>query len=198
MGSEIRIERLTGEAIRRHLPAIARLRILVFREWPYLYDGDEDYERRYLERYVTEPRAVVVGAFDGDELVGASTALPLSAEPPELTEPVARAGLPVEKTFYFGESVLLRPYRGRGIGVRFFLEREDHARSFGEYEYACFCGVIRDPNDPRKPADYVPLDAFWRKRGYTMLEGAVGTIPWKEIGEAEETPKRLQFWYKKL
>lgn len=198
MTSPIRIERLEGEAIRRHLPAIARLRIIVFREWPYLYDGDEDYERRYLERYCTEPRALVVGAFDGAELIGASTALPLAAEPPELTEPVARAGLPVAKTFYFGESVLLRPYRGRGIGVRFFAEREDHARRFGTYEYACFCGVIRDPNDPRKPADYVPLDAFWRKRGYAKLEGAVGTIAWKEIGEAEETPKQLQFWYKRL
>ncbi len=198
MASDIRIERLEGEAIRAHLPAIARLRIVVFREWPYLYDGDEAYERRYLERYVEEPRAVVVGAFDGDELVGASTALPLSAEPPELTEPVAKAGLDVAKTFYFGESVLLRPYRGRGLGVRFFEEREDHARRFGTYTHACFCGVIRDPADPRKPADYVPLDAFWTKRGYRKLEGAIGTIAWKEIGETEETPKRLQFWYKAL
>jgi GNAT superfamily N-acetyltransferase len=198
MTGEIRFERLVGEAIVRHLPAIARLRIVVFREWPYLYDGEEAYERRYLQRYVEEPRAVVVGAFDGAELVGASTALPLEAEPAELSEPVARAGLDVARTFYFGESVLLRPYRGRGLGVRFFVEREDHARSFGTYTHACFCGVIRDPNDPRKPADYVPLDAFWRKRGYEKLEGAIGTIAWKEIGESEETPKRLQFWYKKL
>lgn len=194
----LRIERLAGTRILEHLPAIARLRIVVFREWPYLYDGEEDYERRYLQRYVEEPRAVVVGVFDGAELVGASTALPLEAEPAELTEPVAKAGLDVATTFYFGESVLLPAYRGRGLGVRFFLEREDHARSFGIYRHACFCGVIRDPNDPRKPADYVPLDAFWRKRGYEKLEGAIGTIAWKELGEREETPKRLQFWYKKL
>lgn len=194
----LRIERLRGARIGEHLPAIARLRIAVFREWPYLYDGEEAYEQRYLQRYVEEPRAVVVGVFDGAELVGASTALPLAAEPPELAEPVAKAGLEVARTFYFGESVLLRPYRGRGLGVRFFEEREDHARSFAIYTHACFCGVIRDPSDPRKPADYVPLDAFWTKRGYRRLEGAVGTIAWKEIGEAEETAKRLQFWSKAL
>lgn len=196
--SEVRIERLVGDRIAERIEAIARLRIVVFREWPYLYEGDAAYERRYLQRYVEEPRAVVVGAFDGEELVGASTALPLSAEPPELSEPVAKAGLPIDRTFYFGESVLLRAYRGRGLGVRFFTEREDHARSFGDYEYACFCGVIRDPNDPRKPTNYVPLDAFWTKRGYRKLEGAIGTIAWKEIGEAEETPKRLQFWSRRL
>lgn len=198
MASEIRIERLVGGEISRHVPAIARLRIIVFREWPYLYDGEEDYERRYLQRYVEEPRALVVGAFDGAELVGASTALPLVAEPAELSEPVAAAGLPVGRTFYFGESVLLPAYRGRGLGVRFFAEREDHARSFEAYDYACFCGVIREPNDPRRPAEYVPLDAFWRKRGYEKLEGAIGTIAWREIGERAETPKRLQFWYKRL
>lgn len=196
--SNLRIERLVGARIRDHLPAIARLRIVVFREWPYLYDGDEEYERRYLERYVEEPRAVVVGVFDGAELVGASTALPLAAEPPELSAAVAAAGLDVQTTFYFGESVLLPAWRGRGVGVRFFAEREDHARSFGTYRHACFCGVIRDPSDPRKPEGYVPLDAFWRKRGYEKLEGAIGTIAWKEIGESQETPKRLQFWYKRL
>lgn len=196
--SEVRIERLVGDRIAEWIEAIARLRIVVFREWPYLYEGDAAYERRYLQRYVEEPRAVVVGAFDGEELVGASTALPLAAEPPELSEPVAKAGLPIDRIFYFGESVLLRAYRGRGLGVRFFTEREDHARSFGAYDYACFCGVIRAPEDPRKPADYVPLDAFWTKRGYRKLEGAIGTIAWKEIGEAEETPKRLQFWSRRL
>jgi hypothetical protein len=34
---------------------LARLRVTVFRDWPYLYDGDAEYERRYLER--TTPRA---------------------------------------------------------------------------------------------------------------------------------------------
>ena len=42
------IETLTGEALQRALPDLARLRIEVFREWPYLYDGTLDYERTFM------------------------------------------------------------------------------------------------------------------------------------------------------
>ena len=59
----IQIRRCTGgDDIRRHLDAVAALRIDVFRDWPYLYDGSLDYERRYLRPYVDSPGAVVVGA----------------------------------------------------------------------------------------------------------------------------------------
>ena len=37
---------LTGAALDPMLPAIARLRIEVFRAWPYLYDGSAEYEQR--------------------------------------------------------------------------------------------------------------------------------------------------------
>ena len=36
---------LTGDAVAGALDDLARLRIAVFRDWPYLYDGDVAYER---------------------------------------------------------------------------------------------------------------------------------------------------------
>ena len=42
----IRVERLTGAALAAALPDVARLRIAVFRAYPYLYDGDAAYEER--------------------------------------------------------------------------------------------------------------------------------------------------------
>ena len=69
----MRVEALAGAALDASLDAVARLRIAVFRDWPYLYDGDLDYERRYLAPYRDNPRAVVAGAFEGDRLVGAAT-----------------------------------------------------------------------------------------------------------------------------
>ena len=44
----IRVAPLTGEALDAALDDVAKLRIKVFRAWPYLYDGDLDYERNYL------------------------------------------------------------------------------------------------------------------------------------------------------
>jgi len=69
---------LTGADLDAALGDVAGLRITVFREWPYLYDGDLEYERRYLQAYRERDRSILVGAFDGGRLVGASTGAPLA------------------------------------------------------------------------------------------------------------------------
>lgn len=195
---QVIIERVTGEGLRLYIPDLARLRIRVFRDWPYLYEGDEAYERTYLETYIRSPRSVVVLALDGDRAVGASTALPLADEAAYVTQPFTARGLDIARIFYFGESVLDRTYRGQGIGVRFFEEREAHARSFGTFETACFCAVQRPDDHPMRPKDYVPLDAFWNRRGYVKNPGFTTHFPWRDIGEAEETGKPMAFWFKRL
>lgn len=58
----LRLESLRGAALAQVLDDVARLRITVFRDWPYLYDGDLAYERSYLQSYLDSDRAVVVGA----------------------------------------------------------------------------------------------------------------------------------------
>lgn len=196
--AEIRIERLAGERLRRHLPDLARLRITVFREFPYLYEGSQDYEESYLRTYAEAEDSVVVGAFDGEQVVGAATALPLRHEPPELTRPFAERGYAAEEVFYFGESVLLPAYRGQGIGVAFFKEREAAALSHPEIRWASFCAVIRPEDHPRRPEGYVPLDAFWRRRGYEKADGMIGHITWRDLDEGTESPKPMQFWVKRL
>ena len=69
-----------GEEAASHAADLARLRIAVFREYPYLYDGDMAYEKYYIQQYVQSPGSVIVLAMDGDTIVGASTALPLADE----------------------------------------------------------------------------------------------------------------------
>lgn len=194
----LRIERLTGSRLQEHLPALARLRIEVFGTFPYLYQGSQAYEERYLRTYADAQDSVVVGAFDDQRLVGAATALPLRHEPPELTTPFAERGYPVDQVFYFGESVLEQAYRGRGIGVAFFKEREDAALSDPGIRFASFCAVIRPPDHPLRPADYRPLDAFWRRRGYHPVEGMIGRLGWQDLDQPAETEKPMQFWIKRL
>ena len=53
----LRVETLTGDALTAALPDLARLRIAVFRAYPYLYEGDPDYERRYIQAYADSPGA---------------------------------------------------------------------------------------------------------------------------------------------
>ncbi len=58
--------------------------------------------------------------------------------------------------------------------------------------------MVRPPDHPRRPPDYVPLDAFWRKRGFAPVPGMVGSLTWRDLDAAEETAKPMQFWVKAL
>ncbi len=190
----IQIHTCTGAAVAPHLAAVAALRIAVFRDWPYLYQGSADYERDYLETYARAPSSVFVLVFDGTRVVGASTGIALVDETASIREPVAAAGLPVAQMFYCGESVLLPTYRGRGLGHRFFDERETHARRLGGCSHSLFCSVERAADDPRRPAGHRGNETFWRKRGYAPLPGVRCTLDWPEVGAGASIAHSLQFW----
>ena len=198
MAAPIRIEPYRGRALRPLLPALARLRAAVFREWPYLYDADPEYEAAYLRTYGESARAAVFVALDGGEPVGVATCLPLEDETENVTAPFRARGLDPARFFYFGESVLLPRYRGRGIGVRFFQAREEHARAVSDCDFACFCAVQRPADHPARPADAAPLDAFWRRRGYAFRPDLACAMRWKEVGQPDETEHTLAFWLRSL
>ena len=220
---------LAGDELRAALPALARLRITVFRAFPYLYEGDAAYEERYLATFAAAPGAVIVGAFaradavppggatdvpgasadapgaalnvpgaamgvpgGGMRMVGAATACPLARAEPAFAAPFAAAGHDPSDWYYFGESVLEPAHRGRGIGVAFFAAREAAARERG-FARTTFCAVERAPDDPRRPPGYVPLDAFWRCRGYAPLD-LTTRYAWRDAGEAGESEKTMRFW----
>ena len=194
----VRITPLTGAALEAALPDLARLRIEVFREWPYIYDGSYDYESTYLVSFAEHGGSVVIAAIDGDRIVGASTATPMGGHAKEFAEPFLARNFDITRIFYFGESVLLRAYRGRGYGHAFFDQREAHARALGGFTDCTFCSVVRPERHPLRPAGYRSHDDFWRKRGYAPVAGLVGSFEWQDIGEAAETAKPMQFWIKAL
>lgn len=193
----VTVRALTGEALEAALEGVAALRIAVFRDWPYLYDGTLDYEREYLQTYRTSANALLVGAFEGDRLVGASTSTPMEDHAEAFAAPFAGQGIPLTDIYYGAESVLLPEYRGQGIGHRFFDLREAFARSLGR-KWLAFCSVTRPDDHPLRPATYRTNDAFWRGRGYAPLPGVQAEFAWKDVGETAETVKRLQFWMRRL
>lgn len=179
------------------LPALARLRIAVFREWPYLYDGTADHEESYLREFMDEPGSVLVIARVGDEIVGAATASPMSGQKEAFKAPFAARGFDLGRLFYFGESVLLPRYRGLGIGHGFFDAREAAARAAGAI-HCCFCAVARPPDHPLRPKDARDLHPFWRARGYEPVEGLRAGFDWKDVDQPEETAHSMQYWMRAL
>ncbi|MEZ0482968.1 GNAT family N-acetyltransferase [Fibrella aquatica] len=183
-----------GSDIRSAFDGLAQLRIAVFREFPYLYEGSVEYEKTYLNTYAESERAMLFAVYDGDRMVGGTTCLPLLDETAEVQAPFIREGYDLDTVFYFGESLLLPDYRGHGLGHRFFDEREAHVRSFGTYPITTFCAVQRPANHPLRPAKYRPLNAFWQQRGYQLEPTLQTTFNWPDLGEVADSEKVMQFW----
>ena len=194
----LRVIPLVGADAAPHLPALARLRIEVFREWPYLYDGTEAYEQKYLRTFLATPGALLVAVFDGAEVVGASTAMPMEHAQPEFRAPFDAAGLDAAGWFYFPESVLRAGWRDRGIGHHFFVERERHALSFPRVRHAAFCAVERPADHPLRPAGHRDLYDYWNRRGYVKRPEFTTTFRWRDIDGPDETAKTMTFWVKAL
>ncbi|MFN8354849.1 MAG: GNAT family N-acetyltransferase [Spirosomataceae bacterium] len=187
-----------GAAFESVFDQLAALRIRVFRDYPYLYEGTVEHEREYLKVYAKAEQSFLFGVMDGQQLVGATTAIPLANETPDVQEPFLKAGMDIERIFYFGESILLSAYRGLGLGNRFFDEREAHARRLGHYTHTCFCGVVRPADHPAKPHDYRPLDEFWTKRGYLRQPQLQSQFEWLDLGDSTPTIKPMVYWMRPL
>lgn len=191
-----RLIELSGSELGPWLDGLGGLRIGVFREFPYLYDGSLEYEREYLASYLSCPRSRVVLALDSQErLIGATTCMPLAEESEEFRAPFERAGLDPSKFLYFGESIVLPEWRGVGLGKEFFSRREAHARRLG-LSSTTFCAVDRPSDHPLRPAGHRFLDDYWSALGYVRRPELRASFTWKEIGEEQESPKTLTFWTK--
>jgi hypothetical protein len=51
---------------------------------------------------------------------------------------------------------------------------------------------------PPMPANYLPLDAFWEKRGHGKVSGRVAPLCWKDIDRPEESEHPMQFCPREL
>lgn len=193
----LQLKCIKGKELEAYIADLAALRIQIFRDYPYLYAGDVEYEKKYLSTYANCPNSFLVLILDQNQVIGASTAIPLKDETDAVQAPFLQQGINIQSVFYLGESVLLPAYRGQKIGERFFAERENEAR-----KQACtitsFCAVERLQNDPRRPVSWHPLDKFWQRLGYHKRPELTTTFSWKEIGEQQETPKPMTFWMKQL
>lgn len=184
---------VTGESIGPYLLEAARLRIEVFREFPYLYDGAEDYERDYLSTYSRATSSIIVLAIRNGRVVGVSTGLAMVEADEAFQKPFLDSGRDLTRIFYFGESVLAAAERGQGIGHRFFDEREKYAQELG-YGITTFCAVERPEDHPLRPTPYRSNETFWKKRGYVKHPELRTELEWRQIDQPEDVRNQLIFW----
>lgn len=202
------ISTVRGAKTAPYHPDLARLRMDIFKDFPYLYEGNDSYEASYNALYGQSSNSlfVVIKAFN--EVIGISTALPVSAMDTSIALTLKDAGYPAASGFYLGESVLSPHFRGRGLYKKMFALREEEAGLQG-HSFTTFLSVVREMEHPLRPPNYVPHDTTWQSYGYTPIEAHITfaypsvSLPdpqhvsgWSEQGAIRD--HTLQFWVKEL
>lgn len=188
---------LTGSSAAGSLNGLASLRLDIFREYPYLYEGLREDELRYLRLYNETPDAFVITVTDAGNIVGAATGVPLCHEQRELIEPFAETPYNVAEIFYVGELLFYLAYRNQGLGLNLVKQVEEHVRSLGKYRYLTCATVVRPDNHPLRPADYIPIEKFLNRTGFSPLPGVTTRFTWRET-DGVSCNHPMQFWIKVL
>lgn len=186
-----------GKEVQQVIGELASLRLGVFREYPYLYDGNLDEELEYLSRYVELKDSFVYMIFDKGAAVGATTATPLIEEYEKFQEPYANVGINPNDVFYFGEAMLLPDYRGMGLYKNFMQERQSVARQYGA-KLCSFLSVKRPENHPLRPKDYQDLKSIWTYYGFVEHPEIAPSFAWQDVLQAEKTEKTFSAWLKAI
>ena len=188
--------KLQSKDIQDYFQEIAQLRIEIFKEFPYLYQGSFDYERNYLCRYIEASDSLVCLVKQGDIIAGMTTAISLAQEDQDIKGQYQEQGYIPEHTCYFGESIIKKEYRNYGVGKQFFKIREEFAiENIPKLKHTTFCAVKRDHSHPLRPENYFDLSEFWSKQGYQKTESHI-KMKWKDINKDKEDYKKLMIWKK--
>ena len=198
MAPNIHIRTFTGAGIKIYLASVAKLRVEIFKTYPFLCHISVEEEIAYLRKFAQNKDSIAVLVFDGPKIVGASIGAPFESQEEEYLKIFREKGLNPAKYFYFGQSVLEEPYRGRGLGHHFFDIRENHVRHLKRFSGICFLSVVRTNNHPEAPKDYSSMASFWEKNGYIKHPEFTCQKLWKDLNEEKESPKTLMFWTKDL
>ena len=188
---------LTGTAIADARDEVATLRIEIFREYPYLYQGHREDERKYLGTYAATPDACVILAYDGDAVIGAVAGMPLIHEDAQMLDAFAGTAFPLNEAYYVGELLFLPAYRNGGLGQKLLARLESHVGSLGRY-FTLTCATVERPDDhPLRPRDYIPMTRFLARTGFSRLSEVTTSFTWREI-DGVKRDHLMQFWSKPI
>lgn len=112
---------IKGEKLQLHINSLAEMRIEIFKEYPYLYAVNLEFEMQYLKNFKECVNSVIIVAYDDEKLVGLSTAMPLAQTEVAWQKPFLSSNINLQEVFYLGETVLLPEYRVEKLIKIFFL-----------------------------------------------------------------------------
>lgn len=173
-----------------YLDEILKMRLKNFIEFPYLYEGDEKYEQKYLEVLMESKTSLLIIVKENDKVIATGTGLCLNDEVDFVKNPYINED--INKIFYISEVVVNKEYRKSGIAKIIGDKFIEYAFQ-NNYKKIVFCSVNRNSNHKLRPKNYYPNENIWIKYGFSRSDKKC-YIPWKDIDEEIDSQKELQFY----
>lgn len=186
--------------IEKYIDLVAQWRIEQFREFPYLYQGNSDYERRYLKHYAIDPKATFVIAREHGEIAGVVTGLPLSSESNIVADlKHLQKNELLDEYYYLGEIIIPPRHRGKGL-MRNLCEKQEIAVKAWGFKKMCLLTVVREKEHSLIPANYKSSDDKFAHLGYHKTD-ITTEFHWPTIqadGTVKDIKNPLVMWVKSL
>lgn len=198
--NEYQIKILVGNQIEEIIPFWAHLRLVYFREYPYLYDGTLDAELAYCKEVMSYKDAAIAVAYCDEQPIGLLSGSSLVNFEDHFgnAEGFKTAHLDATTFYYFGEGIVLPDHRNKGLGTQLSKQLESWVITQG-YTNGCFVSESHETH-PLKPHNYKEHDSLWHALGYEKTDISV-TFSWNTIqpdGSSRNQDHSMPYWIKLL
>jgi len=196
------IKVLTPEQMKPLLPFVANLRVNIFRNYPYLYDGNIAEEMENLEKYAQHNNSALAIAYCNETPVGflcGSDLMHYSVHFENSIEDLFKSGNLHAKNYYYCADIIILPeHRGKYLAPQLFDAIENYAQQKG-YTASCFITEHHE-NHPLKPHDHKSLVPLWNNLNY-QKSALITYATWQTYqldGTIKSEQHPLIFWLKTL
>lgn len=198
----IRIETYRGQEINSHIKEITDVALVVYRDYPYLYEGTVEEYLPILALNGKSSCGLGCLVYDNDKVIGAALGMPADEIRSHYLEPLLKVSSreKLKASFYFAEMLLLKEYRNSDLGQQIYNAMEKLVKAEGIFNRIYFCNIVEADQHPLKPKDYLPFDEFWQmeKLGFEKCESLTFNAYWQNINETEDSPHQQVYWTKSI
>lgn len=196
--SSTSIEVLKGSEAIPYLNKLMEIRLLFYRDYPYLYDGSIEDEENYLRIWSNSENTLLVVAKRNDKVVGVIIGLPFSESPEENKQAFQNLETSPEDLFYLGDNIVIQELKVGNVQKQMYHQFERAVKQLKKYKEIVVCEIERDVNDPKKIANDTFYEFSWNAQGFIREPNQIVNFTWKEIGDSKISNHHMVFWRKPL
>lgn len=182
--NDVRIEIFRGCEIAPYTQQIVELCNAIYREPPYLYNGEDEEYTAYIESYSQSNDAIICLAFDNEKAVGLAIATPMLKTRDLYKKTLLEHGYELDSLFYLGEFGLNSNYHNCGIEEAIYYKIENLVRKADAYSMICLWEI---EDLYQKNFEDTPGHDFWNKLGFLRHREVNFEISWTNIGDSKES-----------